>query len=192
MIKAVIFDCFGVLTEGTWNAFLDSLPDTANKEAATSLNRAYDSGIISKKDFLEGVEEATGRQPKQIESVLRSDITKNDRLLDYILELRSRGYKIGMLSNIATDWIRQDFLTAEEQKLFDDMVMSYEVGMVKPDPRIFRLACERLGVEPSQAVFVDDIDRFCMAARDEGMQAVVYSGFMQAQAEIENIITKNS
>lgn len=187
-MKAVIFDCFGVLTEDTWNAFLATLPDTIDVEEARSLNRAYDSGIISKEDFLAGVKEVTGQEPRQVEMLLGAEIVKNTALLDYIRELRERGYKIGLLSNIATNWIRDSLLSVEEQKLFDTMVMSFEVGMVKPDPRIFALACERLGVEPEDSVMIDDIDRFCEAARGGGLHAIQYKDFKQLQPELEKLL----
>lgn len=192
MVKAVIFDCFGVLTDQAWNTFIDRLPESADMESITAFNRAYDSGIISKQEFFTGASEATGQDPKYIESFFESGDVKNDALLEYIGELKGRGFKIGLISNIATNWVRDTLLNSTEQKLFDDMVMSFEVGMTKPDPRIFRLACDRLGVEPVQAIFIDDNQSFCMAASDEGMQAIEYSGFSQAQAAIEETITLNS
>lgn len=190
-MKAVIFDCFGVLTTGTWQAFLESLPDAATVDAASSLSRAYDAGFISKDEFLGGIKDVTGQEPKQVESLITSDITKNTPLLDYIRELRGRGIKIGLLSNIATNWIRDTFLSSEEQELFDDMVMSFEVGMVKPDSRIFHIACERLGTEPSETVFIDDIDRFVEAAKDEGMEAIIYKDFKQTKQVLEKILQNN-
>src|SRR5690606_31310012 len=98
-------------------------------------------------------------------------------------------YKIGLLSNIATPWITDTFLTPEEQQLFDAMVFSYEVGMTKPDPRIFALTCKRLGVNPNQAVMVDDIERYCEAAKMEGMKAVVYKDFKQCKRDLEEILS---
>jgi epoxide hydrolase-like predicted phosphatase len=187
-VKAVIFDCFGVFTEGTWKAFLNSLPDTADTETASSLNRAYDAGLITKEEFLQGIKDATGRDVKQVEELTTDQIVKNSRLLDYVRELRKRGYKIAMLSNIATNWIRDDFLTPEEQSLFDQMIFSFEVGMTKPDPRIFMLACERLGVAPEEAVLVDDIDRYCTAAEAEGLHTVVYQDFKQMKATLEPLL----
>jgi putative hydrolase of the HAD superfamily len=91
------------------------------------------------------------------ESLLGNEIVKNDVLLDYIRELK-KSYKIGMLSNVANNWIRDYFLTEDEQALFDEMIMSFEVGMTKPDPRIFLLACDRLRVGPHEAVLVDDVE----------------------------------
>jgi epoxide hydrolase-like predicted phosphatase len=58
--------------------------------------------------------------------------------------------------------------------LFDDIVCSAEVGMAKPEPAIYTLAAERLGLEPSECVFVDDLDTNVEAARQVGMHAVLF------------------
>ena len=189
MIKAVIFDCFGVLTTDTWRAFCDSLPPGADVARARELNHRYDEGLVSREEFLDGVFQLTGQRPRQVEKLLDSEITKNRLLLDYIRELKPR-YKIGLLSNVATPWITDTFLTAEEQKLFDDMVFSFEVSMTKPDPRIFQVAADRLGVTPADCLFIDDIASYAAAARKVGMPAVVYQNYPQTRAEIEKILAK--
>lgn len=188
MVRAVIFDCFGVLTTDTWLAFLDSLPDNVDVGATRRLNRAYNMGIISQEDFLNGIQKITGLDPQKVNQVLTHEVSKNTVLLDYIRELRDRGYKIGLISNIASNWIRDSLLSPEEQELFDAMIMSFEVGMAKPDPRIFMLACERLRVGPHEAVLVDDIDRYCDAATAEGLKAILYHDFKQMKSELEELL----
>lgn len=183
-----MFDNFGVLTTDTWRAFVDSLPKGVDIEKARELNRAYDAGVLSRDEFLDGIKEVTGRQPQEVESLLQEEIAKNLPLLTYIGELKQRGLKIGLLSNIATNWIRETFLTSAEQQLFDEMIFSYEVGMTKPDPRIFELTCKRLGVEPAEAILVDDIDRYCAAAQEAGMQAVTYQNLQQTKQELEDLL----
>jgi epoxide hydrolase-like predicted phosphatase len=187
-IQAIIFDCFGVITQGTWKAFMESLPPTADTKRASDLNRAYDARMISLQEFLDGVKQATGREPQQVEELLAEDIVKNIKLLEYIKQLREQGYKIGMLSNIATNWVREQLLTPKEAALFDDMVFSFEVGMAKPDPRIFQLVCDRLQVAPEQAVLIDDIDYYCAAAEGIGMRAIVYKDFAQTQRELRKLL----
>lgn len=186
MIKAIIFDCFGVLTTDSWRAFTATLPPD-QRDRASELNRAYDAGMISLAEFLQGIQEATGRQPDLIENLLDNDIVKNTALLKYIAELKPH-YKIGMISNIATNWVREKLLTPEEQQLFNDMVFSYEVRVAKPDPRIFHLATQRLGVEANECVFIDDIDRYCEVATEVGMRAIVYQDFGQMQADLTEIL----
>lgn len=191
MIKVIVFDCFGVLTTDTWLAFIDSLPLEVDISRARELNHQYDSGLIDKQTFLAEVQDLTGHRPEQVEEMLASEVTKNEILLNYIKGLK-KNYKIGLLSNVANNWIRESFLTAEEQRIFDEMIFSYEVGMVKPDPRMFKLVCERFDVEPSQVVLIDDIDRYCHAAMAEGLYAVVYKDFKQMESELETILTDNS
>lgn len=187
MIKAIIFDCFGVLTTDTWRAFVDSLPLGVDIERARGLNRQYDAGLISKEEFLQQVFDTTGHHPKQIEEMLDSEITKNAPLLDYIRELK-KNYKIGLLSNVATPWITDSFLTPEEIQLFDEMIFSFEVGITKPDPRIFQLAADKLGVSLKECVLVDDIERYCEAARATGMTAVTYQDLRQLKNDLATIL----
>ncbi len=188
MIQAVIFDCFGVLTAARWHAFIDALPDGVDIETARAIHRAYDAGIISKEASAAQIEEITGRKFTEIDDIASEEIVKNTVLIEYIRQLKRRGYKIGLLSNIASNWIRDSFLTTQEQALFDAMVMSFEVGIIKPAPRIFEIACERLSIEPKEAIMVDDIDRYCTAAEAIGMKAVVYGDFKQAKQAIEEIL----
>src|SRR5438105_1455961 len=105
MIKAVIFDCFGVLTRDGWKAFLDDLNDQKAREAARELNHQYDAGLISLEKFLEGVKQATGKNYDIINSARSSEDAKNHQLIDYIRQLKKK-YKIGVLSNVATNWVR--------------------------------------------------------------------------------------
>lgn len=189
MIKAVIFDCFGVLTTDSWRAFIDSLPDDADAESARELSRAYRAGLISHQDFLEGAKTITGYSIQHLDQLMEHETYKNVRLLDYIRDLRKRGLKIGLLSNAATNWVRDVFLTPEEQKLFDAMVLSFEAGITKPDPRIFHMICDRLQVKPEEAILVDDIDRYCQGARTEGLKAIVYNDLKQMKQELEPLLS---
>src|SRR5436305_1028124 len=118
MIKAVIFDCFGVLTQDGWKAFVEELPTDSAKETARSLNHQYDAGLISLEKFLGGVKQATGRDFDIIKSARSSEDAKNTKLIEYIRQLKEE-YKIGILSNVATNWIRDYLLTTDEQKFFD-------------------------------------------------------------------------
>ena len=187
VIKAIIFDCFGVLTTDTWQAFLDNLPPEANIEEARDAHRAYNMGLLDKEETAHRIKDATGKGFTEVEDVFQSEVAKNVALLECIREYKKR-YKIGLLSNVATPWITESFLTNEEQELFDAMVLSYEVGITKPDPRIFHIMCERLGVKPEETVLVDDLERYTTAARDVGMQAVTYENLMQTKQQLDAIL----
>lgn len=187
MIKAVIFDCFGVLTADVWREFIDNLPPEADVNRAREINHQYDAGLLSLDEFLDQVEEATGHRPIEVEKLLDNEVKKNKALLGYIEELK-QSYKIGLISNIATNWIRDKFLNAQEQSLFDAMVFSYEAGTTKPDAEIYKLACDKLGIHPDEAVFTDDVKSYCEAAEALGMRSVHYRDFRQMKQELEVIL----
>jgi len=186
VIKAIIFDCFGVLTGDHWKEFVASLP-VEQADEARALNRAYDANILSNDEFLTAIESLTGKRSEYVQGLLDKELSKNSDLLNYIKSVRSN-YKIGMLSNIASDWITEEFLSQDEQNLFDAMVFSYEIGASKPDVRAYRAVCERLGVGYSDCVFVDDSEGYCLAARELGMRAIWYKDFEQMKAELEEIL----
>jgi epoxide hydrolase-like predicted phosphatase len=188
VIKAIIFDCFGVLTKDWWREFLSTLPEGAGKKKAKELNHQWDAGLITIKEFVQGVHEATGRQPEPIEQMMTvPKVMKNTELLDYIRALKPQ-LKIGLLSNIGTNWIRESFLTKDEQKLFDDLVFSYEVGATKPDHKIYEIAAGRLSVTPAESVFIDDINTYCLAAQELGFKTINYKDFGQMKQELEKIL----
>lgn len=187
MIKAIFFDCFGVLATDIWLAFCDSLPAGADLQRASDLNKAFDRGMISHQEFIEGVEEATGQRPPDIEQLSAGELGKNTALLAYISELKQQ-YKISMISNISSDWITEELLTKEDQALFDDMVFSHKVGLTKPDPRIFELACERLGVRPEEAVMIDDRAGYVSAAIDTGLAGILYTNLADFKLELSRLL----
>lgn len=190
MVKAIIFDCFGVFTADSWHEFRMNLPKD-QQERASDLNHQYGAGMIAKDEFLKSVSELTGQSQEFISQLIDNEHSKNLPLLNYIAtELRPK-YKIGILSNVASNWIRDYFLTPDEQKLFDDMVFSFEEGTTKPDPRIYETAAERLGVEPEQCIYIDDIDRYAAAAEGVGMKALVYKDFQRLKQEISALLSRS-
>ncbi len=108
----------------------------------------------------------------------------NAGLVDYLRALRPH-CKIGLLSN-ANDDLRQVLIDRWEiADLFDGMIISSEVGLLKPDPRIYRLAVECLGVQPEEAVFLDDMPENVEGARAAGLRAIRYLDNQQAIGGIE-------
>ena len=109
-------------------------------------------------------------------------------LLDYIRTLHA-SYKTGLLSN-AFDDLRQIITERWHfEDAFDDMIISAEVGLVKPDARIFLLAVEQLGVEASHAVFVDDMQRNIEGAKNVGLVGIHFKNPLQVRGEVDNLLS---
>lgn len=189
MIRAIIYDCFGVLTADRWLEFTATLPADVSR-AVREIHRAYDKGHVLYQDFRDQTAQLASVEPSQVDDIFQKHTghTKNQELLRHIAQLKA-SYKIGVISNIGTAWIREQFLTTDEQALFDDMVLSFEVGLSKPDPLIYELACQRLDVLPQEVVFIDDLHSYCRAAQSIGMKTVQYQGFNQYKNALETLLT---
>jgi putative hydrolase of the HAD superfamily len=122
-----------------------------------------------------------GASPEAAEEIvaLRRGVTQKGLVpvlgaLETIAELRARGFRIGLITICSDDvvglWPETAF-----HGLFDAEVFSSSVGLRKPDPRIYQLACEQLGVEPSEALFVGDGANDELAGAERvGMTAVLF------------------
>ncbi len=114
------------------------------------------------------------RQPASVIESVRTEFFAGDvidrDLLDFLRGLREK-FRVGLISN-AWSGLRPWIVSHKFDDAFDVMVISAEVGIMKPDPRIFQYAMEQLDVAPEEAVFVDDVIENVEAARQLGMQAI--------------------
>ena len=100
----------------------------------------------------------------------------NDGMIDLVQRLRGR-VKVSILSNAAPGLERELRDHYRIYDLFDDVINSATVRLAKPDPRIFGLAAGRLGLQPTDCFFTDDLAHNVEAARSAGMQAHQFAGY---------------
>jgi putative hydrolase of the HAD superfamily len=107
--------------------------------------------------------------------------------------LKANGYRIGCITNnvpaghgaqMSSTAAKAEAITAIMAR-FDHVVESSKVGIRKPDPAIYRLACDALGVEPGQCIYLDDLGINCKPAATLGMAAIKVSSGEQALADLE-------
>lgn len=189
MIKAIILDCFGVLYVHQDTSLKDYI--LANqpelRDQLHDIGRQSDYGLISHKDYIEQIAALAGMTYEEALTHISDGSQINKLLLDYAQSLR-KTYKLGMLSNISAESMNSYFTQADRSKYFDDVVISSEVGMVKPHPEIFELASKRLGADPSEVIMVDDIAENLDGARSVGMHTILYEDFASTRQQIEEII----
>lgn len=192
MIKAIIFDCFGVLVTYGFNSAFTALGGDMEKDKLLlqELFSQYNGGQLSDAEFLQELGKHLGVDAERVKQFLAKDEHLDERLLDYIKELKEN-YKIGLLSNIGRGGFERYFAGVNSDELFDDLVLSGEEGLVKPDPRIYELAAQRLKVEVDECVFIDDSERNCVAAREIGMESIVYIDFTQFKTDLVSILSSS-
>ena len=106
-------------------------------------------------------------------------------MLEAIRRLRAKGYRVAALTN---NWRTETDTASGLQMHFDVVIESAKEGLRKPDPRIYRLACERLGVAPEESVFLDDIGLNLKSAKALGMTTIKVADPDDALAELEEIL----
>jgi putative hydrolase of the HAD superfamily len=144
------------------------------------------TGRIPESEVWEMVSSRWGVSARLIDQIRRKLTSRrrlNKKMANFFTALRPR-YRTGILSNAGSE-ARHTFSQAFAiETLADDLVISAEVGLAKPDRRIYELAVGRLGVRPEDTVFVDDLAANVAAAVEFGMHAVHFIHTDQAIAEI--------
>jgi HAD superfamily hydrolase (TIGR01509 family) len=193
VIKAVIFDCFGVLYVDSSHYFFEHNLDNYDELLSDilELNAIYDRGLVSFDQHVDSLAELTGLDKSFIAENFEAKVQLNKKLLDYSQKLRNR-YKVGMLSNMGVGSMNKFFSTEEREQLFDVVILSSEVGMVKPEVGIYRLVADRLGVNTAECIMIDDSAANCAGAEAAGMKSVLYTGTKQASTGVEKIIEKTA
>ena len=177
MIKAIIFDCFGVLAEDGWTPFKRKhiLHDPKLVEEVARLGALSDRRVLTYEETVQAVAKLVNVDVKE----LRQAVDKkkpNKELFELILNELKPHYKIGIMSNANYDVINELF-EMEQAALFDAHVLSYETNLLKPDRKMFELMAERLGVSMTECLFVDDQEKHYLAAQSYGMQAIHYTSY---------------
>lgn len=200
-IRAVIWDLGGVLVRT--NDFASRAELAAqhgmSREALEELVYGEDSGkraqlgLIDVSQHWENVRTALRLPDDQVDE-FRTLFWGGDRLdvglIDFIRDLK-REYRTGLLSNAFSNLrqvIRETWQIADA---FDAIVISAEEGVVKPDPRIYRISLDRLEVQSGEALFIDDMRPNVDAARRLGMQAVQFLSAEQARSDVLNILNSS-
>lgn len=161
----------------------------SDKEMLRELFGMYNSGEISDDDFLNKLATHLGIDKQEVRESLAKDEHLDNRLLELIKKLRKK-YKIGLLSNIGRGGAERYFAGLDTSQYFDDMVLSGEVGMVKPDPGIYQMAADRLEVKPGECVFIDDSERNCSAAEEAGMRTIIYKNFEEFKEQLSELLNQ--
>lgn len=182
-VKVMLFDFGGVIAE---EGFREGLVEIARLNGLspqdffeTAASAVYDSGYIvgasDERSFWDLIRKRTG--VTQPDEEMRAEILERflvrPWMLEIVRDLRQSGYLVGILSD-QTQWLddldHRDHFFAE----FDVVFNSYHLGRGKKDARIFDEVAERLGVLPSEILFVDDNDGHIERARSKGLQTILF------------------
>lgn len=199
LIRAVIWDLGGVIVRTEDYTRRDALAqrlglgrlDLEEIVFAGASGTPAQLGQIDAERHWQNVGAHFGLPPDTLQS-FQDDFWGGDTLdwslVAYIRSLRPR-YKTGLLSNAFTSLRHFVSQVWKFDDAFDEMIISAEVGMMKPDAAIYQLAAGRLGVSPGEAVFVDDMGRNVAGAQAAGMHAVRFVSPQQVLEDLNTLLS---
>ncbi|HEV3128036.1 MAG TPA: HAD family phosphatase [Solirubrobacteraceae bacterium] len=210
-IEAVISDFGGVLTSPLLDSFLAfanssgislealglAIAAVAARQRANPLFE-LETGRMTERQFLDAVSaQLTTQLGRTVElhgfgERYFEGLQPNQRLIDYMRELRGRGYRMAICTNNVREWEPLWRAKLPVDQIFDVVVDSAFVGSRKPEPEIYQITLERLGVPGPAALFIDDVEINCTAAADLGLHAVWFRTTEQAIEEIERQLSAPS
>lgn len=184
VIKAIIFDFFGVVCS---DEYWDAVKQTEGRtDEFLQLADDVSLGKISWGDFVAKLADKTGKPEHELVAGYASQKI-NLPLLALIQKLHGR-YKIALLTNASRETI--DLLTQDVPlaDTFHEVIVSSDIGLLKPDPKIYQFALRRLGTKPEETIFIDDASRYVLAAQALGIKGMVYHDFGQMKAELARLL----
>jgi epoxide hydrolase-like predicted phosphatase len=188
MYKAVIFDFFGVFCPSIateW--FKQATADHQTKLAAFhDLCTRSDLGEISRAEFNIEASKLAGVPVSEVVAGIEALTMIDPKLVAYVGQLRQH-YRIACLSNGGREWTPQVIRQHGLEKLFDEIVVSAELGMVKPDPKIYAFTLQKLHVDADQAIFVDDRSENTEGAEACGIHSIVFRDTPSFIVEFEKL-----
>ncbi|NCO10829.1 HAD-IA family hydrolase [Candidatus Saccharibacteria bacterium] len=189
-MRAIIFDCFGVLLGNIYRERLVTLEQTDPELAqqVRDIHKASDRGFLTREESLARMAQILGMTPEALAEEEDRGEMRNEALIAFAHTLKPR-YKLAMLSNVSSrDRLDTRFLPGELDELFDVVVASGDEGIVKPEAGIYQLTAERLGVAPEACLMVDDVREFCDGAERVGMKTIQFITTEQTIRDITLLI----
>jgi putative hydrolase of the HAD superfamily len=184
VIKAVIFDFFGVIcSDEYWQKIKQ---DKNLKDQFEDLSESMNLGEIAWADFVSQLAGKLGQDLKTVNALFQ-ERKLNPGLINYIHFLHEK-YKTAILSNASQGQIKGILDGTKTEDAFDAIVVSADLRVIKPDRRIFEYVLKQLVVGATEAIFIDDIERYCKAAEGLGIRAIHYKNFEQMKKELEKLL----
>ena len=198
MIKAIIFDFGNVIGKFTNEIFIGRVSNLTGKSKEeifeliykkSGLPEKFESGLISGQEFFEEISKLCGLKInyEELKDIYSKDkFTLIEGMMELIESLKAN-YKIGLLSN-TSEWDFDYMMkTVPMIKTFDTITTSFEVKAMKPDPKIWEEALNKLQLKAEECIYTDDILEYVEAAKSLGINAVQFVGVEKFKSDLKRL-----
>jgi putative hydrolase of the HAD superfamily len=197
MISTIVLDIGNVLAHFRWKEYLiecgyeeEVLQKVSNATVQSEIWKEWDRGVKEEADLIE----LCCKQDLSVEKEIRTFfdhiltmVKEYDYSAEFVKTLKENGYRVFLLSNYA----RWHFLSNKESFQFiryvDGGIISYEVNHVKPEAEIYEALIKKYDINPSEAVFLDDVKENLMGAKPFGFHTILVKSYEQALEDLRNL-----
>ena len=197
MIKNVIFDIGDVLVDFRWPDMLRdyNVPEEdiyliAKRWLSTPIWDELDLGLVPEAEAIEHARAALGDKAHYVDlfmAHLDELIIPKDYAVPLMKEIKSRGFGVYLLSNYPDRMFNVHAKQFGFLGIEDGSVISYRVGAIKPDPRIYQTLLDDYALEPGECIFFDDREKNVLGARAVGIRAEAFTGEEQVRKTLREL-----
>ena len=180
--RAIIFDFGGVISrDGNFRKFSQQLARDHGVARDVLWEVMIDAWLAARVDrrhdraFWQRVSKTLGISASHFRNDVRRSTKMRPGMIAFIARLKKH-YRIALLSNHIAGWLEWMLDAHDLRKLFDVIVPSYDTGLRKPDPAIYRLALKKLSVRAAECIFIDDLEPNISPASELGITAILFEG----------------
>lgn len=192
-IGAVLFDVGGVLSRDMIETKLadlarrHGLPEAELLRAGLALRERADLGRLSDAEYWGQVLRQAGAEPADGDAAIEPYLEPVPGTLELARRLKARGLRVGILSNDSVQMARARRDRHGFDAVFDPIVISGEIGKVKPAPGVYDHAVQTLGLPPAEVLFIDNREENVQGARARGLRALRFESAAQLERELARL-----
>ena len=194
MIKVIIFDVGNTYLDGSFVDFVNKsrrilgMDENFYTDKEIFFDKRLNKGEITIEECLKNYFKVpiSDQQMKKIIVVWTSNWKLSNEMKELVIRLK-KNYRLAILSN--SDLLNSSIYTKKGwYKYFDTLILSHELGILKPEKEIYEVTIEKLGVKPNECLFIDDQEDCLKPAREMGMATILYKSVSQLKDDLKNIL----
>lgn len=190
MTKAIIFDFYGVFcSDLTMNWFTKIVPNYEDLFVDFyEICSLSDYGKVTRQEFHEKLHELTGIPTDEIVEGIKAEAWMNKDVIELARSLK-KNYKIALMSNATDEWITPLLKENNMNDIFDTVVVSANVGIAKPEKGIFDYTLDKLQLDASEVIFIDDRLKNVEAGNSFGIKSLLFTNYqaLAVQLKLEGV-----
>lgn len=185
MISTIIFDFFDVIRVDPYKKWLAD-NDLERVGIWYDIAARYDRGLISRETFLVELGRESGIDLAEVDATFKQSNQFDQDVISIIKKVKDK-HKTGLLSNSGGPGLRKLLAEQNLDVLFDEIVVSGEVGFIKPEPEIFQIAIDRLDCKPLETIFVDDSPHNVEVSCQMGINGILFTSAKNLIIDLEKL-----